>query len=687
MDAVPAGKAVPSAASVQRKEAYTPLAEFTLALIQAMLRTGYYAPDHPEAQRAVTGLYEQFRNLLEGRAELTYLILEKQESQEIAVEGYTNIHLPLYQVMIKGMADLFTPKFLEFFKRWNLLSFSIKADVTETEFNTFIELMSQPPTGGGKDVVERLTRAFVERQVMRISTVFRHEMVGRERRLPWRVRLALTRLRRDLRVLPLYKRASPEQLRQIKLQIIDDVIRPVRTPALLKDFLVNYDLIAADISVLDESSVEQEIVANCSDELLVGTSQAIIENLQAIREHPERVGGDEDAAHIIARHVSALRDIANQLCAMGSSLDHDFIEALVDQNVLTLEELPLEVRQAVETRHLADAFIVRKDQYLQYLRQPSHGEATQKLAATVIRIAPDLLRRSKYALLDEIIQVVRAGRADTQANRFFQQLSELMVRSMSHGPTLRFTVNDLERQDKESRKLLVGILAFIGDGVAPRLLELYAESDDKAVRLSAYEALRDIGPSALQPFLSRLPSLNEEWPAIHHILGELGELGEASLAQPITGFLYHSNAHVRNASLTALFKLQGAAAEEHFLHALRDDISEVRQAAVSYLAAIGSRHPQALEFYTHALDPEDGKVVDSDGVLLEVCRALAGFAHHSPDDARTALEILQRGIRPVKAKGPLGLLKKPAPRHSEAVQAAIWEALSALGQEAPIATD
>ncbi|NIR02467.1 MAG: hypothetical protein GTN78_20085, partial [Gemmatimonadales bacterium] len=56
-----------------------------------------------------------------------------------------------------------------------------------------------------------------------------------------------------------------------------------------------------------------------------------------------------------------------------------------------------------------------------------------------------------------------------------------------------------------------------------------------------------------------------EWPVLRRILNEIGELGDTTLAQPLASFLYHTNAHVRHTALTALLKLQGAKAEEHFL--------------------------------------------------------------------------------------------------------------------------
>ncbi len=682
MNATPSAKA-PTAASLQRKEEYAPLSDFTLALIQAMLRTGYYAADHPEAKKAMTGLYEQFAELVKNRTGLIFSLLEKQDGTEVTIDGYGSAPMPLRHVMITGMAEMFTPKFLDFFNRWKLLSFSIRADSSQEEFDTFIELMSQPPSADGPVVEanERLTKALVDNNIINISAVFRHEMVGRERRLPWRVRMALTRLRRDLRVLPMYKKATRDQMRRIKLQIIDDTIRPIRTPVLLKDFLINYDLIAADIAELEESQVEREIVANLGEEMLVMTAHQIIGDLKKKGDEDTPDETDEEASTVIGRCVGVLRDVADQLCAIGSVLDHDFLEALVKQKVLTADQLPVEVQRAIETRKLAEAFVGKKDQYLQYLRNPAAGEATKKLVATICRITPDLLRRSLYEPVTEIIQVLKDGAEVQQTARFFEQVSALLRKGICDEATIGYLLGDLRRQNKDGRARLVVILGFIGDVLGPGLLSIYEETDDKGLRLSAFEAMRNIGAKALQPFLVQLPNIEDDWAVVRHIITEVAELGDPSLAQPLVAFLYHANPHVRHASLTGLFKLQGNKAEKHFLRALQDEEAEVRQTAVAHLAATSSQHPQALEFYTSVLDPEGSKSKEADAVLVEVCRALTNLANNSTDDRSKAEQVLLAALQPVKAKGPLGLLKKPTPRHSDAVQAAIWDALSAMGHE------
>ncbi|OLD75036.1 MAG: hypothetical protein AUG95_01010 [Nitrospirae bacterium 13_1_20CM_4_62_6] len=243
---------------------------FTLALIKTMLRAGYYAPGHPEAKKGLTDLHSEFVLLMGDRAELTYMVTVTADDRAITIDGYDDAPLPLERVMKQDATSLFVPKFLEFFDRWNLLSFSLKATISPEEFHTFLVLMSQPPEAsqGTTDAAKRLTQAFLDQHIIHVSTVLNDDIVGKERRLPWRLKMALSRLRRDLRMLPLYKGASPEEIQRIKTQIIDDVVRPIRQAGFVKDFLVNCDLVAADVDLMDERQVQEAILTSLPEERL-----------------------------------------------------------------------------------------------------------------------------------------------------------------------------------------------------------------------------------------------------------------------------------------------------------------------------------------------------------------------------------------------------------------------------------
>src|SRR5512139_3034867 len=99
------------------QELQSKLSDFVLHLIQAFLRTGYYTPEHPESKRTKEGLYQRFRDLFEGEDELTFLIKVEEEKEEIFVEGVLPEAQKLSRMMMKGMGELYVPKFAKYLER------------------------------------------------------------------------------------------------------------------------------------------------------------------------------------------------------------------------------------------------------------------------------------------------------------------------------------------------------------------------------------------------------------------------------------------------------------------------------------------------------------------------------------------------------------------------------------------
>lgn len=265
-------------------------------------------------------------------------------------------------------------------------------------------------------------------------------------------------------------------------------------------------------------------------------------------------------------------------------------------------------------------------------------------------------------------------------SQVLEELAEQLSQAIASEGILRHLLKDFHCPEKDRRNHLVKILVFIGGRAAPGLLEAYATSDNQSVRLSAFEAMRRIGASALEPFLARLSSLEQDGKVICHIFTVLSDRGDASLAPPLRRFLHHGNGHIREAALRAYSKLQGPGAEQSCLEALRDRDDGVHHTAVACLAHIRSRHPQAMECYAKALQREaPAGVSENEALLIHMSQTLASFADLSEEDSCKAEQILLAALRPVEQKGVLRWLKKPSPRHSERVRVAICEALASVG--------
>ena len=664
-----------------------PLAEFTLDFAKAMLRTGYYAPDHPQAQQSRAGLYEEFRRILEDRSGLTYLVGLDRDRRTLMIDGYDPDPLSLDKIMTSGMAELFTPKLLEFFDRRHLLSFSLLAGIGAEEFNAFVVLMSEPPRAGRADEErDRVTQAFLDQHIVHVSTLFEADVLGRERRLPWRVERALSRLGRDLSMLPLYKQASPEQIQEIKIQIIDEVIRPLRTAQLLADLLVNCDILARDIAVLEETQVEHEIIAQIPSEQLVSTTGHLIDGLQQLT-----ATQDEESLELASRHRLIVRHIVEQLGQAEVEVAGELLEAVVKQEVFARDELPESLQRMLKRQLVVQEFLTDREDYLRGLAHFPAGDFGRRLNAIARVVFPELLRRGNHWMeAAGILEALGSGGHEGEAAEPVRALLHAFHRLLAVEEYVRLLLDALsdELLDKEGRDGVVALLSISGEAAIEGLQETYAASTSVSVRASAFEVMKGIGAPALVPFLTALPDIEPEWSAIHHVLAALDDQSDPALADSIRPFLQHDNARVRQAALTRVFELLGPASEDGLIGALADPDTVTRRAAVACLGSLHSRNPKVLAFYTGALQPEsvaDAEPEDEE-VLAEICRSLAGVGDAPFPDGSSAEQVLLNAVRQEGRKKRIsGMFQKRPLYHGERVRVAICEALGIVGTTA--ATD
>lgn len=663
------------------------LSEFTLDLAKAMLRTGYYAPEHPHAQQSRAGLYEKFGQALGDRSALTYLVGGKGDDRTVMIDGYAGESLELNAIMIRGMAELFTPKLLDFFDRRHLLSFSLRSGMTAEEFDAFVVLMSEPPSAGqAAEERERVTHAFLDQHVLHVSTLFEADVLGRERRLPWRVERALSRLGRDLSMLPLYKHATPEKIQQLKIQIIDEVIRPLRTPELLTDLLVNCDVLAKDIAVLGEAEVEHEIIAQIPAERLVSTTWKVIDALRKARETE-----GEEARELVGRHQLVIRHILEALGQMGIEVDGDLLEAVVSQEVFTRDQLPPSLRQLLKRQLVFRNFLTQRAAYLKGLSRFPAGKVGGQLDAVVRLVFPELLRRDHYDIAVGVLEALGSGDHEPGTGETVRVLVESLHDTLATGESVEHLLDALSDEGLvgDARDGVVALLSISGAAAAQGLQKVYGGTNSVSVRSSAFEVMKQIGAPALVPFLTTLTEIEHEWSAIHHALAALEGQTDPALADAIKPFLRHENAHVRQAALRRVFELLGPSAQDALIAALADADPATRHAAVAYLGSMHSSDPKVLEFYADALLPEDAAhgEHEHDEVLVEICRSLKDVGAVAFRDGAGVERILLDALRQEgKGKRLSGMFHKRPRYHSERVRAAICETLGAVGTAASLDT-
>lgn len=662
-----------------------PLAQFILDLAKAMLRTGYYAPDHPQAQRSLEGLHEEFRSAVGDGSELTFLVGQAGDAETVLVQVHGEEPKTLDHIMVRGMAELFSPKLLDFFHRRHLLSFALRASIRPEELVDFVVLMSEPPQAGrADDERERVERFFVDRHIINVSTVFRADVVGRERRLPWRVQMALSRLGRDLRLLPLYRKVTPEELQRVKMEIIAEVMRPLQAPGLLKELLLNCDLLAAGAQVLGINEIEGEIIGQVPPERLKSACQEIIDGASEVEP-----GGSPDDTELAHRRRAVLRHALRVLVFSGIHLESALVEACVKERAATFEELPRSLRVQLKRRRAVDTFLVRRDEYLESFAAIPSGDRGKELAETAEVLFAGCLNRDLFVEASDILHALQEGSHEPGegagvVGEAVARMQAFMASEEVHDRVLDGLAGEgLSRPDAEA---LVALVSFTGKAVSGKLLRLYNESGREEVREHVFSAVRGIGPAALIPFLTELSVGDEEWPVVHHVLASLAGSRQPELARAIRPFLEHGNPRIRQAALARIFEIMGTSAEGGLIRALHDPDPSVRHAAVVYLGRLRSRSPEAMAFVTAALGGERGaqQPETSDEVLVECCRLLTLVAESSPEGGSEIEGILLAALTPPDHGGLVGRFRKSASRFSARVQVAICEALGQVGTQAAL---
>ncbi len=461
------------------------------------------------------------------------------------------------------------------------------------------------------------------------------------------------------------------------------MIRPLRTPQLLADLLVNCDVLAKDIAVLEEAQVEHEIIAQIPPERLVSTTTQLMDGLQQLTAKQ-----DEESLELAGRHRLVIRDILAQLDQQEMEVAGELLEAVVKQGVFTREELPENLQQMLRRQLVVRKFLADRDDYLRGLAHFPAGDFGRRLDAIVRVVFPELLRRGGHWVeAAAMLEALGSGSHESDAAETVQQLLGWCHRMLASQEAVARLLDALgdELLEKESRDSVVALLSISGAAATERLQEAYSSSTSVSVRSSAFEVMKRIGAPALIPFLKALPNIEPEWSAIHHVLAALDDQRDPALADSIKPFLRHENARVRQAALTRVFELLGPDSETSLIRALHDRDAGTRRAAVACLGSLHSSSAEVLAFYAGALQPdvEADTEPEDEEVVVEVCRSLTGVGDATFADGSSAEQVLLNAIRQEGRKKRIsGMFHKAPLYHGERVRVAICEALGTVGTAA-----
>ncbi len=664
IDGIPEGLSPEENERLQK--VHSKLANFVLHLIQAFLRTGYYTPDHPESKKAKEGLYQLFKELFETEDELAFLVREDGGKEEIFVEGILPEAQKLSRMMLKGMGELYVPKFAKYLERKDLISLTLKSRMEQTEFSRFVDLMSEPSLVDTrrKQDQERFSQALLNLGILNISYVFNEELLGSDREMPWRARVTLSRIRKDQKMIPLFEKMLKQDYQQVSRNLLWDALRSIRHSDLFCAVLANSDLAAG--SQEREAQIEDDIVAFLRRQYLLGTSKIFL------REHLDlKKLKRQDALEAKSDRLS--RKIAVRLRETGTPETESLLEEYFRAGVIGLDDLTPSLKDKILLERMTDKFLHYTDRFFQQLDHARDKEAFLTTSRSFVRMIPELIRRDRYA---EVLRILATFKQQFNRKAAWSMLAGHVLEEIGKGSIPVLLEEKFMTGKKEIRSAIFPIFVSLELGAIPRLLSILKKSNDQWVRKNASEAMVQIGPVAAVHLLQALEQQQISIETTGDILRVLGEIRsdqwKAPLSNILIRYLSHEHPGLRAQALHTLCQIDGSRSEEVFLKTLEDQSAEVRRRAILCLGMI--RSVRGLEKMVELL--EQAPPSQEDSVETQIYHAL-GLSGNMMIRERTVERVL---LDTLKKRGP-GPWWNPFQRKSldESSLGAICDALGKIG--------
>ena len=166
---------------------------------------------------AKRALFQEWSKLGRLDKEISFIVQEGGGDEEVFVSGILSGLFSLNALLPTNTARLFVPKFHEYFSRHHLMSFTLKPKITREEFEGFVDIMTELPAFSDMDrIIENTTEKLVHHKIVHVSVVYLREATTLRWAKHWMTKAVLGRLRKDLRMIPLYTHLNQDQVAAVR---------------------------------------------------------------------------------------------------------------------------------------------------------------------------------------------------------------------------------------------------------------------------------------------------------------------------------------------------------------------------------------------------------------------------------------------------------------------------------------
>jgi HEAT repeat protein len=617
-----------------------PVGKFFMNLTKAMLRSGYYDPGHPSSNTAKKGLYDEFVTVLGGCQEIMITHQATREATDMMLTGILDEPVSIRQLVGPGIAELFVPKLSAYCEKKKLLSFAVKREIAPDHFYDFIDIMSDPQVdnqGEGK-AGRYLTDILVSRGITKISTIFAGDMLELETNLPWRVEMAIHRLAKDLKVLPMFSGISSDSVKNMKLQAVKDIIRPLKHPQYLNDFLVNCYMIARYVDTMKPEEIEGMIVAAFSADMLLPTVQFTFQELDSLNRLQVEQPENEQIPRRVAGIRRILKIIARRVVVEKVSGARHFLHLLHSNNIIEFDQLPVDVQYFINSEKMADDVQHNFNKYMDALNHLKDPEEALVYLQCFKRVVPVFVQSDHWDMVSRVATALKTacsrpplnsdrvhaglkvhrqdGVMDFSASPLFHSLKP-SDRPMAFVfmDTSASIIETYDGSDKNQRRVLDHIIEDLGSYGVDILGSMLTNSPDREVRRQSFEFLVNKGIPARNWAIATLEDASHPWFTHRNAMMILGKVSheEADFAC-VRKFLDHANPKLREEALIAIVSLRPVDAESLIIKALNDSEPKVRWRAtrnLEHFAPVSEAGMRMLMLLLSMPLPKDKDVADN----------------------------------------------------------------------------
>ncbi len=645
------------------------LTRFTLFLIQALLKTGYYASEHPASLQAKTGIYENFIKLLGDKNEITFIKFVQPEKPDVIIEGVIDEQFSLKSAISGGMAELYIPQFVDYFVSRNLTSFSIKRAISKDTFEAFLELMSKPIMEKSEDR-EAFPDKLRSNGIFNVSVIFDADLPGDIKKLPWRVRLTLARFIRDISLLPVFANSTAEEIKLAKITLLKEIVRPLSEPALLKDVLFNTDLVVKHTPDEADIDLNEVIVSAMPEQLLVKTGELMLaEYNQFVKIRPQKP--DQDYIRKEKRYFDGISKIAYRLIKDNSTAGDDLLENIHVRNIVAFEALPERIRKAIRIKKFAKKFINNPKHYLSRIMETEYVEENDTIANMVVLALPELLKTEKAELVSDVISIL-------EKNRKSSQVIQKAVVTLGSDEILNTMEQMLLTANPGTAYIILNVYRIAGKHAVPHLINILLKIENIGIRRRIIDMLVEMATYSEPYLLKELQKSDQPWFMLRNIILILGDIRSMIAAELFSELWTHKHPRVREEILSSTYKVFGKDGEGIFIEALEDKDADVKKKAIYYLGLIKSTDKNVVINLIDIIKKHPaGEREPPDTLQIQTAVSLGLIGNYSKENYDAVQRALIDAVT-YKRKGMLGLGKSETQEKSDIVKIAVCNALGML---------